>query len=69
MFDRGHVYAATRWVDHEFAVFDRALGSTTASYYPLPVAPQAMACDGGRIYVLAGTAPVIYEVTFDQDKT
>ncbi len=60
--DRRHIYAATRDVDHELTVFDLGLSSTTASYYALPVAPQTMACDQDRLYILAKTAPVIYEI-------
>ncbi len=62
--DRDRIYAVTRTVGQEFAVFDRALASSTASYYQLPVAPQTIACDENRLYILSHTAPVIYEVSF-----
>jgi hypothetical protein len=67
--DRGRVFAATRTVDEELAVFDRSLSTTTAAYYPLPVAPQAMTCDRDKLYVLAHTAPVIYEITFNSRRS
>ncbi|MFA6432200.1 MAG: hypothetical protein WCV82_00020 [Candidatus Paceibacterota bacterium] len=59
---RSHVYVATRNIDRELTILSVSLSSTTASYYPLPVAPQAMTCDLDHLYILAKTAPVIYEV-------
>jgi len=63
--DRSHVYLATRQVNKEFQIFDHSLSTTTALAYSLPVAPQTLTCDGGHLYILAATAPVIYEVTFN----
>lgn len=63
--DRDRVFAITHGLDRELSVFDRGLGTSTARYHPLPVDPQAITCDGDRLYVLAKTAPVIYEVTFN----
>lgn len=60
--DRDHVYAATRDLNHELSVFDSNLSTTSAKYYPLPVQPQAMTCDRDSLFVLAKTAPVIYEI-------
>jgi hypothetical protein len=51
-------------LNQEFAVIDRALASSTASYYQLPVAPQTITCDEDRLYILSHTAPVIYEVSW-----
>ena len=70
--DRFHTYLATRQVDKEFQIFEsRSSGSvsehfatSTSLAFSLPVAPQKMMCDGNHIYILAGTAPVIYEVSF-----
>lgn len=63
--DRSHIYLATRQVNKEFQMFDRSLSTTTAISYPLPVAPQTLTCDGDHLYILAATAPFIYEISFD----
>ncbi|HTK33647.1 MAG TPA: hypothetical protein VL335_03860 [Candidatus Paceibacterota bacterium] len=64
--DRFRSYLATREVDKELQVFDRLSATTTLiSSYSLPVAPQRMTCDGTHVYVLAATAPVIYEISFN----
>ena len=70
--DRFHTYLATRQVDEEFQIFESRSGdsdsehfaTSTSLAFSLPVAPQQMTCDGNRVYILAGTAPVIYEVSF-----
>ena len=62
--DRHRIYAVTRTVGRELSIFDRTLGSSTAAYYPLPVAPQTITCDEDHLYILSHTAPVIYEVSF-----
>jgi len=64
--DRDHVYVATRTVDQELSIYDESLSTSTARYYSLPVAPQTITCDGRKIYILAHTAPVIYEITSTQ---
>ena len=61
--DRFHTYLATRQIDKEVQMFING-SSTPILAFSLPVAPQKMTCDGNRIYILAGTAPVIYEVSF-----
>ena len=63
--DRSRIYLATRQVNKEFQIFDHSLSTATALAYSLPVAPQTMTCDGDHLYILAATAPVIYEVTFN----
>jgi hypothetical protein len=63
--DRSHIYLATRQVNKEFQIFDRSLSTTTALAYSLPVAPQTLTCDGDHLYILAATAPVIYEISFN----
>jgi hypothetical protein len=63
--DRSHLYLATRQVNKEFQIFDHSLSTTTSLAYSLPVAPQTLTCDGNHLYILAATAPVIYEVTFN----
>ena len=62
--DRSHVYLATRQVNKEFQIFDRSLSTSTATSYSLPVAPQTLTCDGDHLYILAATAPVIYDISF-----
>ena len=64
--DRRHIYAATRNVNQELAIFESSLSTTTATYQSLPVAPQTIVCDGNKLYILAHTAPVIYEITSSQ---
>jgi hypothetical protein len=64
--DRSNIYLATRNLDREFMVINRSLATSSAVYYPLPVAPQAMTCDQGHLYILAGSAPVIYEITMQK---
>jgi type II secretory pathway pseudopilin PulG len=63
--DRFHLYLATRQVNKEFQIFDHSLSTTTALAYSLPVAPQTLTCDGDHLYILAATAPVIYEISFN----
>jgi hypothetical protein len=63
--DRSHIYLATRQVNKEFQIFDRSLSTSTAVTYSLPVAPQRLTCDGDHLYILAATAPIIYEITFN----
>lgn len=63
--DRSHIYLATRQVNKEFQILDHSLSTSTAISYSLPVAPQTLTCDGDHLYILAATAPVIYEVTFN----
>jgi hypothetical protein len=63
--DRSHIYLATRQINKEFQIFDRSLSTTTAISYSLPVAPQTLTCDGDHLYILAATAPFIYEISFD----
>jgi hypothetical protein len=61
---RSNILAITHGTDKELAIFSRDLSSSTARYYPLPVLPQAITCDLDRVYILAKTAPVIYEIAF-----
>lgn len=65
--DQSHVFAASGALDREFQVYDRRLSSTSMMSYPLPVAPQTIACDRSILYVLARTAPYIYEITFNHE--
>lgn len=61
--DRSRIYVATREMDKEFRIFDRKLATTTTRTVSLPVAPQALTCYLDRLYLLAHTAPVIYEIS------
>ena len=49
----------------EFQIFDRSLSTSSVMSYALPVAPQKMTCDGDYLYILAATAPVLYQVSFN----
>ncbi len=62
--DRSFIYTATRQLDREFQIFDHNLSTTTAKTISLPVAPQMLTCDGDNLYILAATAPVIYQISF-----
>ena len=62
--DKRHIFAATRTLNKEFSIFDSSLASSASTTYSLPVAPQTMTCNGSNIYVLANTAPYIYEISF-----
>lgn len=64
--DRERIYLATRTIGGELTVTDTDLSASSSVSYELPVAPQALTCDSDHIYVLAGTAPMIYEVSFNQ---
>ncbi len=68
--DRFHIFLATRQTGKEFQIYDRSLtvnlNSLATSSYSLPVAPQSMACDNDKIYILAHGSPYIYEITFNQ---
>jgi hypothetical protein len=63
--DRSRLYMATREVNKELRIMDYGLSTSTNIYYSLPVAPQTIACDNGRLYILAHSAPVIYEISFN----
>lgn len=65
--DRRALYAISRTLDKELQVYDSSLSSSTARYYPLPVQPQRLACDGDRLYALAKNAPTIYEIRLHSD--
>ena len=58
--DRSHLYTVTGDIDKEIRIFTRDLGDVES--ISLPVAPQNLTCDNDRLYVLARTAPAIYEI-------
>ncbi len=60
--DRSRVFAAARTLDRELSIFDPLSGALVA-HHSLPVEPQTITCDGDRLYILAKSAPVIYEIT------
>ena len=62
--DRFNIFAASRTAGKELIVFDRSLAATSTRPFGLPAMPQAMTCDGDRLYVLAAGAPIIYQITF-----
>ena len=61
--DKSHVFLATREANKEFQIMDRSMQALSSQAHSLPVAPQSLTCDNDRLYVLAHTAPVIYEIT------
>ncbi len=62
--DRKNIFVVSRDPEKEFQILSRHFSSTTVGVYFLPVAPQTLACDGDRLYILAQTAPIIYEILF-----
>ena len=68
--DRARLYLATREVDKELQIVNYSiqsgsvLGTSTNISFSLPVAPKTIACDNGSLYILAHSAPVIYEISF-----
>lgn len=64
--DRDRLYIATRQAGGEFMTLSRTVWDDEWGIHPLPVAPQSLTCDGGNLYLLARTAPVIYEITFNK---
>ncbi|MFA6295559.1 MAG: hypothetical protein WC666_04035 [Candidatus Paceibacterota bacterium] len=63
--DRSNIYLATRQINKEFQIFDHSLTASSSKAYSLPIAPQMMTCDGNHLYILAHTAAVIYDITFN----
>ncbi|MBU6231040.1 hypothetical protein KGP36_00075 [Patescibacteria group bacterium] len=61
--DRSRIFLATRQPDQELQAFSRDLEPIPSSSMALPVAPQTMACDGDKLYILARGAPYIYEIS------
>ena len=62
--DRSHYYIASRQNGHEFQIYDSTLTASSTAF-DLPILPQTMTCDRNHLFVLASTAPVIYEINFD----
>ena len=62
--DKRYEYVITRRVDNELEILDKNLSFLTANYVHLPIIPQAVTCDGKKIYILGKNAPVIYEITW-----
>lgn len=63
--DRNRIFAVTRGDGRELSAYERDLNASSPVLVSLPVAPKALTCDGDKLYVLAATAPVIYEFGFD----
>lgn len=61
---RSSIFAITHSLNQELSIFDRTFSTTSVTSYSLPVLPQSITCDVDKIYILARTAPAIYEVTF-----
>jgi hypothetical protein len=62
--DRSYFYIATRQLGNELQIYNHDLSTTTSKKISLPATPQMMTCDGDNLYVLAATAPVIYQISF-----
>ena len=64
--DRTRLYLATREVDKEFRIMNLEFGISTSTgiTFSLPVAPQTITCDNDRLYILAYSAPIIYQISF-----
>ncbi len=62
--DRSGVYIVTRSAGHELQKFGFDVSQGPVATYSLPVAPQTLVCDNERLYVLAHSAPFIYEISF-----
>jgi hypothetical protein len=62
--DRTKLFLATRQLNKEVQIIDPDLSTSTAQAISLPVLPQTINCDGNKLYVLAKSAPVIYQITF-----
>jgi len=52
---------ASRKSGSEFMLINKDVSTSSIQYFDLPVLPQTVACDNSSIYVLAKSAPVIYE--------
>jgi hypothetical protein len=62
--DRSGMYVITRGAGKELQRFGPDVSQGPTASYSLPVAPQTLVCDNERLYVLANSAPVIYEISF-----
>ncbi len=62
--DRSYLYLITREIDKEFRIFDREHETDLNIAFSLPVAPQTITCDNDQLYILAHSAPVIYQISF-----
>ena len=62
--DRSGMYVITRGAGKELQRFGPDISQGPTTSYSLPVAPQTLVCDNERLYVLANSAPVIYEISF-----
>lgn len=62
--DRFHTYIASRKVGHELQIFSRDIAMGPIESYSLPVSPQVLTCDNEKLYLLANSAPIIYEISF-----
>lgn len=64
LMDRRHLYLGTRTPNREFVIKDKNDLGRDIFTLPLPIKVEAMTCDGSDIYILAGSAPIIYKVSF-----
>lgn len=62
VFDKDYVYLISHEVDKEFQIKDHAL--QVVFDYSLPIKPKKIVCDRDKIYILSGTSPDLYEISF-----
>ncbi|OHA45011.1 MAG: hypothetical protein A3G04_01285 [Candidatus Taylorbacteria bacterium RIFCSPLOWO2_12_FULL_44_9] len=62
--DRYFLYVISRQPDAEFQISDLHISTSTLKKIALPAMPQSLTCDNDSLYILAATAPVLYQVLF-----
>jgi len=62
--DRTDTYSVSRAGNRELQRFGNDISQGSLETYSLPVAPQTLVCDNEKLYVLAHSAPLIYEISF-----
>jgi len=62
--DRSGMYIVSREGGRELQRFGIDILNASSTSYSLPIAPQTLVCDNERLYVLANSAPIIYEISF-----
>lgn len=62
--NRSKTFVISREAGKELQVFSTSILGGPVDTYSLPVAPQKLICDNDHLYLLAASAPVIYEIFF-----
>lgn len=63
--DRFYTYIISREPGRELQIFSSDITTEPIESYSLPVAPQILTCDNDKLYVLANSAPILYEISFE----